>query len=161
MKRTTSSKSDTTITAGTEQFPIEIRYAYASFRGYYPYDPFKKNQDDVAITAPFAGGPNDALFSVYDGHGQTGHDCAAFARKNLPRLSEKYIRQARVKAYREKLKQEGKLDGAKLYDPLMWPYLEPQELQDCFQKAHLDCNSDMHNSTEVRLKKLHVELLVG
>ena len=60
-----------------------LTYAYLSMRGYYPNDPNKPNQDNFCIKERFAGAQNRALFSVFDGHGSVGHECATFARDHL------------------------------------------------------------------------------
>ena len=103
----------------------------------------------MAVTAPFAGETQGAMLNVFDGHGKKGHDCAAYAKRHLPRLTEKYIRQERVKKYREVLKKEGRLKGAKLFEPSMWPYLSPEEYKACCRKAFLDCNKEMQESKVV------------
>lgn len=129
---------------------VLAQYAYWSQRGYYPDDPFKANQDDFGVIASFAGREKDCWLAVYDGHGKRGQDCSAYAKKHLPRLAAKYIRQARVKKYQTKLKKEGKLkDGAKVFDPTMWPILDPEEYKACCRRAFLECNKDMQESNDV------------
>ena len=89
------------------------------------------------------------MFNVFDGHGTNGHACARYAKEHLPRLAEKHIKRERVRKYQQDLKQQGKLKGAKLFDPTMWPQLSPEEYKECYRKAFLDCNKDMQQSTKV------------
>lgn len=104
------------------------------------------------MTPKFAGGDNDALFAVYDGHGKRGHDCARFAKRKLPNAVAKYLRQARVKKYQEQIKKEkGTLKGAKAFDPQNWPELQPDEYKLCCKKAFLEVNKDMHKADSVRI----------
>ena len=67
-------------------------------------DELKPNQDSYSITTDFNNNPNDALFSVYDGHGRYGDKCAQFARDHLPNLIARHI---------EKTKQDILADGVK------------------------------------------------
>lgn len=62
---------------------LGMRYAYISQRGYYPDAPDKTNQDAVAATERLGGQPDLHLFSVYDGHGELGTECARFVRDGL------------------------------------------------------------------------------
>jgi hypothetical protein len=149
VNRTKNSVSSKRVVVGTKAYPVEIDYAYWTQRGYYPDDPFKNNQDDLVVCSPFAGEHMGAMFAVFDGHGKNGHDCSAYAKKHLPRLLEKYIRQARVKKYENKLLEEGKLKSTKLFDPSKWPHLSPDEYKACCQKAFLNCNKEMQESTTV------------
>ena len=81
---------------------VRYKYAWISQRGYYPdcewccvlaiaslsnllicyVAPSKDNQDAFAIDSSF-GGPNQAFFGVFDGHGKEGHHCARFVRDNV------------------------------------------------------------------------------
>ncbi|KAL4452158.1 hypothetical protein ABPG75_007820 [Micractinium tetrahymenae] len=62
---------------------LAVRYAYISQRGYYPDAPDKTNQDAVSATERLGGRPDLHLFSVYDGHGELGTECAQFVRDRL------------------------------------------------------------------------------
>ncbi|KAL4426116.1 hypothetical protein ABPG77_002702 [Micractinium sp. CCAP 211/92] len=62
---------------------LGVRYAYISQRGYYPDAPDKTNQDGVSATERLGGQPDLHLFSVYDGHGELGTECAQFVRDRL------------------------------------------------------------------------------
>lgn len=55
-----------------------ISFGYVSQRGYYPESLSKPNQDSFACIPKFGGDENQALFSVFDGHGAFGDLCARF-----------------------------------------------------------------------------------
>lgn len=67
----------------------------------------KENQDDYAICLQYAGEENGCLMAVFDGHGKKGHECAKFAKQKLPTSIDKYVRQERVRLYKEELQQQG------------------------------------------------------
>ena len=60
-----------------------IRYAYVTQRGYYPDAPDKANQDSLCSHPQFGGDMEQALFGVFDGHGEYGTQCAQFARDKV------------------------------------------------------------------------------
>lgn len=97
----------------------------------------------------FAGNDRDCMFSVLDGHGNLGHACARFAKKQLPKCIAKYVRQNRVKQYQDYIKANN-IKGAKGFDPKAWPLLDAATYQECCRKAYLECNSTMHNDEKVR-----------
>ena len=112
-------------------------------------DPLKANQDKYGITLNFAGESGDAVFSVYDGHGTEGHDCASYAKKKLPQMLAKHVRQKRVQRYMNTLKQQGKpTKGA--WNPNQWPLLEKEDYEQCCRKAFRDTNQAMHDAKTVR-----------
>ena len=130
------------------------QYAYWSQRGYYPDEPNKPNQDAFFVPSPEASNSKnatstDALWGVLDGHGPYGHDCSAYAKQHLPRLLEKYLRQARVQKYKTVLQQAGQ-PVTKLFDPSKWPLLNVYEYQTCCHKAFIECNKNMQASDKVR-----------
>lgn len=63
-----------------------LRYAYVSQRGYYPDAPNKANQDSFAVHTYFAGDPEQAIFGIFDGHGEFGTQCSQFARDKVRTL---------------------------------------------------------------------------
>lgn len=63
-----------------------VRWATASQRGYYPFEPDKPNQDASKSQVGIANGGNLHWFSVSDGHGPDGHKCAEYAAENVPSL---------------------------------------------------------------------------
>lgn len=66
-----------------------LRYGVLSQRGYYPEDLFKQNQDRYLISPNVAGEKSSILLGVFDGHGQDGHECADFVRKQcIPTLTK-------------------------------------------------------------------------
>lgn len=89
------------------------------------------------------------MFAVYDGHGRSGHCAASFAKKKLPQILAKYIRQSRVKSHMSELKAQGKsTKGA--WIPQEWPLLEKDALEECCRKAFLETNQAMHSEKSVR-----------
>ena len=65
---------------------LNVVYCWRSQRGYYPGEPYKRNQDaclvlDEEKTNGFAG-----YFGVYDGHGKSGDKCAEYVRDTVPKL---------------------------------------------------------------------------
>jgi serine/threonine protein phosphatase PrpC len=63
-----------------------VRWATASQRGYYPFEPDKPNQDASKSQVGIANGGNLHWFSVFDGHGPDGHKCAEYATEHIPTL---------------------------------------------------------------------------
>jgi serine/threonine protein phosphatase PrpC len=111
-------------------------------------DPHKANQDELGITLNFAGEQGDSLFSVYDGHGSEGHHCARYAKKKLPIVLAKYLRQTRSQRYLAQLKATGKpLKAA--WDPAQWPLLSVEDYEQCCRKALLETNQAMHDDKNV------------
>lgn len=69
---------------------VDFLYAYISQRGYYPDSPHKANQDAFYVMPNF-GGPDRALFMVFDGHGKYGDLCAIYVRDHLPNNMLKHL----------------------------------------------------------------------
>lgn len=128
---------------------IRLRYASCTQRGYYPDEPLKKNQDAITTTQNFAGEDGDLFFAIHDGHGSEGHDCAVYARDNLPKLLTKYLRQDRAKLFKERQQGCGLGDGSGSrgelvpFNPKLWPMLDEDSYERVSRRAHLDCNTNM------------------
>eukprot|EP00980_Cylindrotheca_fusiformis_P028148 scaffold22583_cov106-Cylindrotheca_fusiformis.AAC.19 len=155
VKRTTCSKKVETATLGNhDEGPhtiTEIKYAYLTQRGFYPDNTSKPNQDAYSITLGLGGEEGDAMFAVYDGHGSHGHDCAIFAKKQLPKSVAKFVRQKRSQQHIQPLKAEGKsTKGA--WNPKLWPMLDDQTYEDCCRKGFLETNKLMHDKQNVSAK---------
>ncbi|KAI3692536.1 hypothetical protein L6452_32353 [Arctium lappa] len=60
-----------------------LEYSVLSQRGYYPDTPHKENQDCYCIKTHIRGDPNVHFFGVFDGHGQSGTQCANFVKNRL------------------------------------------------------------------------------
>lgn len=71
-----------TVSAGN----VTVTYAYLTQRGHYPDQPNKANQDAVLVRTEFGKKPERHLFAVFDGHGETGAECAFFCKSKLPGL---------------------------------------------------------------------------
>jgi hypothetical protein len=135
------------------------QYAYRSQRGYNPDDPLKANQDKYGITLNLAGEQGDALFGVYDGHGEHGHYCASFAKNKLPQNIAKYVRQKRVQKYTAILEaQGGKKKGA--WNPRLWPLLSKEEYEQCCKRAFVDTNKALREEEAVRGRNDSVSYLL-
>lgn len=70
----------------TLHFPTSgytVRYAYVTQRGYYPDAVDKANQDSLCVHSMFGGDPEQALFGVFDGHGEYGTQCSQFAKDKV------------------------------------------------------------------------------
>lgn len=145
IKRTKSSIRPKQIILGngeTGGARIRADYAYWTQRGYYPDDPSKENQDEYSIGTKFAGDNGDAMFGVYDGHGQEGHTTSSYAKEKLPNIIAKYIKQKRVKEYQKSLEAQGKATVA--YNPSMWPKLNVVDYEAACRKGFLECNRAMN-----------------
>ncbi|KAL7516928.1 hypothetical protein ACHAWX_001898 [Stephanocyclus meneghinianus] len=134
----------------SEDGVIYARYAVMTQRGYHPHWPHKENQDTYHITPTrFAFGEGDALFAVFDGHGQRGHECSAFAEAKFPSLLAQHIKKARAAKNAARLKgkpQKAKEPGA--FHPRRWPYLDVKDYERCCREACLDCNRAMHEDSK-------------
>ena len=98
-----------------------------------------------------AGETGDALFGVYDGHGEEGHHCATFCKKKLPQQLAKYVRQKRVQKYTAILDAAeggGKKKGA--WNPKMWPLLSAEDFEQCCHRAFLETNKAIRDEVAVR-----------
>lgn len=75
----------------TEQSPGEVtlggktmQFGVVGFRGFYPDEPYKENQDKFAVVLPSEwDDQSTAMFGVFDGHGSMGDKCADFAMKQM------------------------------------------------------------------------------
>ena len=69
-------------------------YSSLSKVGYIPYNPAKVNQDRALELVRFNGSDTQALFAVFDGHGQLGHEVSTFLTQELPRQMAKQLNSA-------------------------------------------------------------------
>jgi serine/threonine protein phosphatase PrpC len=80
-----------------------VRWATASQRGYYPYEPDKPNQDASKAETGTANGGIIHWFAVFDGHGPDGHKCSEYATDHIPKLFASEVSSGRdVKSALEK-----------------------------------------------------------
>ena len=63
-----------------------LRYAFVSQRGYYPDALDKPNQDAFDRRTAFGSDKTQALFGVFDGHGESGTQCAQYVRDKVRAL---------------------------------------------------------------------------
>lgn len=77
-------QSDTSGKGSVRAGGYGVSYCYLTQRGHYPDQPFKANQDAVMVRERFAQDDGKHLFAVFDGHGETGAECAAFCKSKLP-----------------------------------------------------------------------------
>jgi serine/threonine protein phosphatase PrpC/CRP-like cAMP-binding protein len=120
---------------------IKLRYAFVSQRGHYPDDPYKANQDSYCIHETLLGSntsgthkdKKDALFGVFDGHGQAGDGCAIFARTQLP---------VSIKNHIEKIKPKKNAAGdTKL--------VTKDDIQTAILKAHVETNKALRRNPKI------------
>ena len=75
--------------SGSNQLPpgsqnsVAINYAFLSQRGLYPDQPDKPNQDAVLVREGINGYAGQHLIGILDGHGETGAECAQFAKAKV------------------------------------------------------------------------------
>jgi serine/threonine protein phosphatase PrpC len=122
---------------GDKNAMLVMDIATCSQRGWYPSDVHKPNQDSHGISI-FTSTPsngqkdaqvaNDVYLAIYDGHGPAGEKFARYAKKNLPELIQKYLKEAR-------LKRDGKNE-----------ILGSADYEKALRKAHLECNDTMINT---------------
>lgn len=62
---------------------FQLDYMVLTQRGYYPDLLFKENQDTFCVKTCVQGNPSVHFFGVFDGHGQTGGQCANFVKNRL------------------------------------------------------------------------------
>ncbi|KAL8100293.1 putative protein phosphatase 2C 35 isoform X2 [Apium graveolens] len=62
---------------------FQLDYVVLTQRGYYPYMLDKENQDTFCVRTCVQGNPSVHFFGVFDGHGQTGGQCANFVKNRL------------------------------------------------------------------------------
>ena len=67
------------------------RFAYRSQTGLVAGKPKKNNQDSYLICQDFAGGKNQWLFGVFDGHGPSGHTVSAHIKRSLPQHLHEFL----------------------------------------------------------------------
>ena len=80
--------SNTTTAGGGRVFS---HYSSLSKVGYIPYNPAKVNQDRALELVRFNNSDSQALFAVFDGHGQLGHEVSTFLTQELPRQMVKQL----------------------------------------------------------------------
>lgn len=146
--------------SGKDEGLVHVQYAALTQRGYYPDKPHKENQDAYYICpSKFASGEGDAFFAIFDGHGDLGHDCARFAKKNLHVYLAQNVKKQRAAANAARLRDMGANGEAKpknAFHPSSWPYLDVKAYEKCCRAAHLQCNKAMHDDHTVRYMKVFV-----
>ena len=139
--------------SGKDDGLIHVQYAALTQRGYYPDNPHKENQDSYFIKdEKFGSGEGDAFFAVFDGHGDTGHDCAIFAKQKLHAYLAQGIKKQRAGLNAARLKEltkKGQKPDKDAFKPSSWPYLDVKEYEKCCRMAHLQCNKAMHDDKTV------------
>jgi serine/threonine protein phosphatase PrpC len=114
-------------------------------------EPHKENQDTYYICpSKFGSGEGDAFFAVFDGHGESGHDCAHFAKTKLPVYLASSLKKQRAALNAARLREDpnaSKLPNA--FHPSNWPYLEKKVYEKCCRNAYVLCNKAMHEDKKV------------
>jgi len=80
-----------------------LSFSTASIRGYYPDQHDKPNQDAAFSCVIEYKNGNSYLFSVYDGHGPSGDQCAIYASRNIPKLFETELTNANITTVLEEI----------------------------------------------------------
>lgn len=140
-----ASPSATTTSMSSTNSMIVMDVAACTQRGWYPDDPHKPNQDSYSIEYKFNGAnmEDDSFLAIYDGHGPVGEHFANYAKKNLPKLVKKYVKQERVKKHKKRNNNLPKGEKKIPFNPKLWPNLEPSEYIRASTKAHMECNQNM------------------
>jgi len=126
---------------GDKNSMLVMDIATCSQRGWYPSDIHKPNQDSHGITV-FTSASNDAQvaddvhLAIYDGHGPAGEKFARYAKKNMPNLIQKYLKEARLKR-----DGESNADSTSKRE-----ILKSADYEKALTKAHLECNDTMINT---------------
>ncbi|KAG7352698.1 protein phosphatase 2C [Nitzschia inconspicua] len=155
VRRTSTSLQTTSVVIGNAEKggkTLQVEYAYRSQRGYNPEDPLKANQDKYGVTLNLAGETGDALFGVYDGHGEEGHHCASFCKKKLPQQLAKCVRQRRVSRYTAMLQEEGEKGKKGAWNPKFWPLLSKEDFETCCVRAFLETNNALREEKAINEK---------
>jgi len=95
------------------------------------------------------GGEDDAsFFSVFDGHGDEGHQCATYVKSNLVKKVDQISRRERVQA----AKSDAKEKGVKfVFNPKIWPALTRQQAENMCKTSYEATNKDMRADKKVSL----------
>jgi serine/threonine protein phosphatase PrpC len=70
----------------------ELEFCYLSRRGFYPSEDQKPNQDSFLICENFMGDCQTHIFSIFDGHGETGDLCSYFTAEKLLHFLETAVK---------------------------------------------------------------------
>jgi len=108
-----------------------VRYAYLSQRGYYPDDVNKANQDAYCVDPKYNGVAGDSFMAVFDGHGKFGDGCSLYAKRHLPILITKFMKQSRNKSNKTS-RNKGPMK------------LDRNQMEAACHKALVECNRKMH-----------------
>ena len=113
-------------------------------------DENKPNQDSYSIVEKFNNNPNDALFSVYDGHGRYGDQCAQFAADHLPNLIARHVEKCKMDRGRRSITKysnnsDNQNDSTNELPNLNLIELSKEMTQTACATAHKQCNVAMHN----------------
>lgn len=125
---------------------MQVRYGFISQRGYYPDDENKPNQDSYSITNNFNNNQSDALFSVYDGHGRYGDQCAQFSRDHLPNLIARHIEKAKLDKHKRNSNNNINNNSSIKSESME---LSKEMTQNACATAHKQCNIAMHTNAKL------------
>ena len=91
--------------------------------------------------------------AVFDGHGDSGHDCASFAKQILHAHISAGVKRKRASLNAERLRKltkKGEAPPKNAFHPSQWPYLSREQYESCVREAHIKCNEEMHKSKAVK-----------
>ncbi len=121
-------------------------------------DDNKPNQDSFSISTNFNNNLNDALFSVFDGHGRYGDKCAQFASTHLPSLLARHVEKKQKRQMKRKSNlqsdddnnEEGKENNHTRSENDHHNIGINQDMfLDACANAHKQCNLAMHRNEEL------------
>lgn len=72
---------------------IVTKFAFATWVGFIPNNPYKVNQDNFLLNPNILKLPACHFFGVCDGHGQNGKEVSGFIKTRLPQLVEEHLKE--------------------------------------------------------------------
>lgn len=145
LKRISGSKSSISVNICDR----DIRYAVLTKKGFYPNDFLKPNQDSYAIKHDIGGKSKTSYFGVYDGHGDDGHGCSDFVRKNLPHEIDVLSRQLQVKAAKVECEANGTMY---VFNAKNLPTLTKEQCENICHTSYCDTDKGMKEDKDVSTK---------
>jgi len=141
-KRISGYASSKTISIGHRK----ITYAVLTQKGFYPDNMLKPNQDAYSVKHNIGGEDDASFFSVFDGHGDEGHQCATYVKSNLVKKVDQISRRERVQA----AKSDAKEKGVKfVFNPKIWPALTRQQAENMCKTSYEATNKDMRADKKI------------
>lgn len=96
-----ATRSSISVLPTTDTVKCVQRFAFRSQTGSIAGKSKKNNQDNYLTCQDFAGGKNQWLFGVFDGHGPNGHDVSAHIKRSLPQHLHAFLSNKQQKGLSE------------------------------------------------------------